>query len=157
MRTNVDPGTGGGLVPRQEPDNERQQEAEDPVPVEQIQDKTENDQDPDDEEDDVKHGGRRSPTGIECRSPSGQILPNYRDDPTNCDHDRCQTVAEARLALDVNVRVTSSSLWEMRPRNLYRCKERRMCRTVCRVWQMPKDRCALCYPLHRMLTMLTST
>ena len=62
-RTNFDPGTRGGLVPRQDPNEERQQETEDPIPIEQIQDETENDQDPYNEEDDVKHGGRLQ-TGV---------------------------------------------------------------------------------------------
>jgi hypothetical protein len=43
LRTDVDPGTCGGLVPQKDPDKEGQQEAEDPIPVEYIQDKAEND------------------------------------------------------------------------------------------------------------------
>lgn len=61
LRTDIDPGACGGLVPQKNPDKEGQQETEDPIPVEQIQDETENNQDPNNEEDDVEHGGRPSP------------------------------------------------------------------------------------------------
>jgi hypothetical protein len=67
------------LIPQKDPDKEGQQETEDPIPVEYIQDKAENDQYPDNEEDDVEHGGRPSPIGVVSITSRSFLLESRHD------------------------------------------------------------------------------